>query len=126
MEHRSTRNNLCCEKVLLSTIFGMVRSVINYHTIHVYATRALTSLFDRNVVSRVIRRRISMAEKQSRMYGEFLQSHQKFKTQFYTSFCRTSRALYHHSLLHANRFICVDFRDERIGRASDIGHTKFF
>lgn len=40
VEHRSTRNNLCCEKVLLSTIFGMVRSVINYHTIHidVYAT----------------------------------------------------------------------------------------
>lgn len=34
VEHRSTRNNLCCEKVLLSTIFGMVShiEVINYHT----------------------------------------------------------------------------------------------
>lgn len=40
-----------------------------------------------------------MAGKRTRMCGEFLQSHQKFKTQFYTSFCRTSRALYHHSIL---------------------------
>lgn len=108
VEHRSTRNNLCCEKVLLSTIFGMVRSVINYHTIHidVYAT-CISLFFDRNVVSRVIQSGISMARKQIQMYGEFLQSHQKFKTQFYTSFCRTSRALYHHFFLHANKFILM-------------------
>lgn len=65
----------------------------------IIAQNLLTYLSDRNVASHVIPRKISMAGKRTQIYGEFQQSHQKFKTQFYTSFCRTSRALYHHSIL---------------------------
>lgn len=98
VEHRSTRNNLCCEKVLLSTIFGMVSHIKSLIIAHTTFSHFSLFHYDRNVASHVIPKRISMARKRTRIYGEFLQSHQKFKTQFYTSFCRTSRALYHHSV----------------------------
>jgi hypothetical protein len=75
---------------------GETYQVINYHTTFSHIS---FTLYDRNAASVVILKRISIAKKRTRIYGEFLQSHQKFKTQFYTSFCRTSRALYHHSIL---------------------------
>lgn len=49
----------------------------------------------RNAAFHVIRKRISSASKRTQTCGKFPPSHQNFKSQFFTSFCSTFRALCH-------------------------------
>lgn len=133
VQHGFSRHNLCCEKSLLSTIFGLVSTSSASKNGHLLSLIRLTkicrdlipniiliSFFQptpsplhqprcltiaslmhgnvrgrRNAAFHVIRKRISSASKRTRTCGKFPPSHQNFKSQFFTSFCSTFRALCH-------------------------------
>lgn len=136
VQHGFSRHNLCCEKSLLSTIFGMVSKTSASKNGHLLSLIRLTKICrdlipniilissfqptpsplhqprclaiaslmpcarkrsggGRNAAFHVIPKRISSASKRTPTCGKFPPSHQNFKSQFFTSFCSTFRALCH-------------------------------
>lgn len=71
---------------------------------------------ERSAAFRVIRKKISTALRPTQMCGKFLQNHQNSKSQFFTSFRSTFRALCHFCVNKFEKFIffgCLEARKKQ-------------
>lgn len=75
----------------------------------------------RSAAFRVIRKKISTESRPTQTCGKFPQNHQNAKSQFFTSFCSTFRALCHFCVNEFEKFIFLAKSEKEKGEKEGVG-----